>query len=277
MIKLTRTTDVALIPASLSGANRIKKNKELLLQQIEILKGTITKPAFNSDYWKAAKSAVKADSFNKCAYCESPTAVVAHGDIEHYRPKSIYWWLAYTYYNYCFACQICNQIYKGDNFPASGPKWKAPAVEVNTTITDEMCARLGPDPLTATAGLSLITYRANHKKEKTGLPDPYFEDAEKYFAWKADDTVREVFIIAISNSAISKYRVESAKQYFGLDRKELRVERYRVYSILKQLKKLLKSTGLSQADKADLQIAINTMIASDAPYAGMCRWFNKTL
>ena len=277
MIKLTRTTDVALIPASLAGAARIKKNKELVEQQLQIMDGTLTKAEFKSTYWKAAKPATKADAFNKCAYCESPTAVVAHGDIEHFRPKSIYWWLAYTYHNYCFCCQICNQSYKGDNFPVSGTKWKEPTLIAGMAITDDFCGQIGPDPLTEAAGLSLAKYITLHTKEKAGLPDPYFEDAEKYFGWKADDTLREITIIARNNYATTKYRLQSVIDYFGLNRKELKVERYRVYRTFSKLKKLAKAAGLSAADKAELQQEIDIMMLNDAPYAAMCRWFDKKL
>jgi hypothetical protein len=46
---------------------------------------------FNSNVWKVAKPQLKLESGSKCAYCESPTDSVAHGDVEHYRPKSKYW------------------------------------------------------------------------------------------------------------------------------------------------------------------------------------------
>jgi hypothetical protein len=92
-------------------SGRVAKSLELIQGRAA---GTLE---FNSNVWKAAKPQLKLETGGKCAYCESPTDTVAHGDVEHYRPKSKYWWLAYCYENYLYACQICNQVYKGDEFP----------------------------------------------------------------------------------------------------------------------------------------------------------------
>ena len=48
--------------------------------------------------------------------------MVAYGDVEHFRPKSKYWWLAYCYENYLYSCQMCNQRYKKAEFPIFGPE-----------------------------------------------------------------------------------------------------------------------------------------------------------
>lgn len=42
-------------------------------------------------------------------------------DAEHYRPKSHYWWLAWTWENLLFACVDCNREYKRDQFPLVDP------------------------------------------------------------------------------------------------------------------------------------------------------------
>lgn len=49
----------------------------------------------------------------KCAYCEKK--IFEHGQVEHYRPKSIYYWLAYSWDNLLLCCSACN-VYKSDNF-----------------------------------------------------------------------------------------------------------------------------------------------------------------
>jgi hypothetical protein len=277
MIKLTRTVDMAIIPTSLSGVNRVKKNKELIEQQIKFLNGTIEKIVFKTNYWKAAKEATKADSFNKCAYCESPTAVVAHGDVEHFRPKSEYWWLAYTYFNYCFCCQICNQSFKSDNFPTYGTKWAAPAVNAGTVIDDVLGSMLSPDPITTSEGLAIAKYKALHTSEKSGLPDPYFENPESYFAWEADDILREVKIISKTNGAVNKRRFKAVEDYLGLNRKELRVERYGVYKAFRSFKKLHASPNLTPAERNEVLVQLNEMKAPSSPYAAMCRYFDGKL
>jgi len=53
----------------------------------------------------------------KCCYCEQIEMPV-HNDAEHFRPISIYPWLAWTWSNLYFACRACNQQGgKADKFP----------------------------------------------------------------------------------------------------------------------------------------------------------------
>ena len=56
------------------------------------------------------------DQHNKCAYCES-WIPKDYNDVEHYRPKSIYYWLGHDWHNLLYACPICNRSYKKDLFP----------------------------------------------------------------------------------------------------------------------------------------------------------------
>lgn len=44
---------------------------------------------------------------HKCAYCEA-SYLRRSADIEHYRPKSIYWWLAWSWDNLFQICGTCN-------------------------------------------------------------------------------------------------------------------------------------------------------------------------
>lgn len=54
----------------------------------------------------------------KCAYCESG---VEDRHVEHYRPKSSYYWLAYSWDNLLISCSTCNTK-KGKKFEISGFK-----------------------------------------------------------------------------------------------------------------------------------------------------------
>jgi len=47
----------------------------------------------------------------KCAYCESRIIAIYNGDIEHFRPKGRYYWLAADWENLLFACPFCNQTH----------------------------------------------------------------------------------------------------------------------------------------------------------------------
>jgi uncharacterized protein (TIGR02646 family) len=50
----------------------------------------------------------------KCAYCEQKL-LDAPKHVEHYRPKNIYYWLAYSWDNLLLSCGSCNSA-KSDNF-----------------------------------------------------------------------------------------------------------------------------------------------------------------
>jgi len=52
----------------------------------------------------------------KCAYCEQKIEL---SHVEHYRPKSIYYWLAFSWDNLILACPHCNE-YKSAHFELSG-------------------------------------------------------------------------------------------------------------------------------------------------------------
>lgn len=56
------------------------------------------------------------DQHHKCAYCECAINE-QYNDVEHYRPKSIYYWLGHEWSNLLYACNLCNRTYKKDNFP----------------------------------------------------------------------------------------------------------------------------------------------------------------
>ena len=56
------------------------------------------------------------DQHYKCAYCECHITK-EYNDVEHYRPKSKYYWLGHEWNNLLYACDICNRTYKKDFFP----------------------------------------------------------------------------------------------------------------------------------------------------------------
>ena len=79
---------------------------------------------------KTVKNALKKAQHSKMRFCESKVSHIAHGDVEHFRPKAGYrrrpngrlirpgyYWLAYEWSNLLFCCQICNQRFKGNQFP----------------------------------------------------------------------------------------------------------------------------------------------------------------
>lgn len=73
--------------------------------------------AWLADGYRRVKEHLHQMQHSKCCYCEQ-VQVPLHNDVEHYRPWSKYWWLAWTWENLLFACRACNQKGgKEDAFP----------------------------------------------------------------------------------------------------------------------------------------------------------------
>lgn len=223
--------------------------------------------------WKKTKDVLKEESFGKCAYCESDTEKVAHGDVEHFRPKSIYWWLALCVDNYNFSCQLCNQTYKSDEFPIKGTLLKAPTLPAALpadAALKKLIAKICPDPATATDDDLLKKWF----KEDSDLPNPYLEDPEKLFAWAVSETNKEVHLVAPAGAqARAKRAVNAAVQYLGLNRETLTRSRYVIYDEL-QFKLYVWQNG-NAAAKRKAEDQIERMCCADRQYAGMSRFFAK--
>ena len=116
------------------------------------------------------------------------------GDVEHYRPKSIYWWLAYVYDNYLASCQICNRSVKSNNFEFDGPRMPAPPIAATTTNAQiaELDPTVIPDPLVAS---QVVAFEAAHRAEKPLSINPYIDDPARYFAWEALPGSKEVWLV----------------------------------------------------------------------------------
>lgn len=67
------------------------------------------------DGYQVARKDLYYMQHNKCCYCEWCPGLKAR-DVEHFRPKAIYWWLAWSWPNLLFSCDICNST-KGNYFP----------------------------------------------------------------------------------------------------------------------------------------------------------------
>lgn len=276
MTKLERIRTAAAIPAAFRGAGRLAKSLELVEGRVA---GTLE---FKPTVWKAAKPQLKRESDGKCAYCESKTDTVAHGDVEHFRPKSKYWWLAYCYDNYVYACQICNQVHKGDEFPihASTGAWTGPTLPVSPTpaALATLAETLTPDALDLTAGHAFADFLVASGKEKAGLVDPYVTDPDPLFKWIADDVLKVVALAPASNAVAAQRAFAGAEESYGLNREELKRNRYKTYEELVLLKDSLAAfaaAGINPVLQQRIKDQITAMTKVDAPYAGMVRYFVK--
>jgi hypothetical protein len=274
MIRLERARSKEAIPGGLRG--RYLRDKNLTLLRLRQAKGKLLESDFNSNWWKPAKDRLKAETRGKCAYCEASTAVVAHGDVEHFRPKSRYWWLAYCLDNYLYSCQICNQIYKGDRFPISGAPLAGPEIPVDAdaAVLNALASGLTHDPLTGQSDGTLAAFCQAAAAEQAHLIDPYASDPEPLLVWTADPDLREVRVAVAPHIPNAAEATQSIESCCGLNREELRRLRWKVYEVLVRVKAILESTE-DPAILAPAREIIALRMASDAEYAGMARYFSR--
>jgi transposase len=132
MIRIIRDRTTAAIPAGFRPPGNVKKELTLLVARQDHLKRLQADPAtghgYNTKWWNDAKPQLIIESARKCAYCEAKTTAVTYGDVEHFRPKAEWWWLTCCWDNYLFSCQICNQLFKSENFPKRGKTSPAPVM-----------------------------------------------------------------------------------------------------------------------------------------------------
>lgn len=80
----------------------------------------IDAPKYNSRYkYDDIKEALKKLYNKKCAFCERSSDDL---HVEHFRPKTIYYWLTYSWDNLLLACPSCN-VNKGSRFDLSGLRY----------------------------------------------------------------------------------------------------------------------------------------------------------
>ena len=150
-------------------------------------------------YWNArdVRRSLWQSQNQKCCYCERSRDLTRESDIDHFRPKSRYWWLAYEWHNLLFTCRACNQEYKRDLFPLQDEARRA------GTPSEDLVAEGGM------------------------LLDPASEDPEPYFSWDwttcsdPDPAGKQlVFVCALTP------RAEVTRTVLGLNREDLAEERY---------------------------------------------------
>lgn len=106
MIKVDK--DLDNIPPSLNSDRTKQRRNELIAEG-----SFISSSVYNSRYKMAdIKERLQAIYHGKCAFCERKNE---RWDVEHFRPKSIYYWLTYSWDNLLLACPTCNG-YKKDHF-----------------------------------------------------------------------------------------------------------------------------------------------------------------
>ncbi|MEM6484176.1 MAG: hypothetical protein AAF662_04240 [Pseudomonadota bacterium] len=276
MIPLERNRTEDDIHANFLETNRVEFETELMNNQRSIAKGDLDKHSFKGGRWTKAKPQLVLDTHGKCAYCETPTTVVAYGAVEHYRPKSKYWWIAYCYDNYLMSCTLCNSKYKVAKFSIKSSKLKCP-VRIRANTSDSYIGRyagkLGPDPLDKNGAVN--DFKQEHLEERPYLPNPYVDDPDDFYAWELDDTLRQVKLIAAEGIEDAEQVVKAAEEDLGLNRPELLDLRYQTLTAYRIYLKVTQSPGIDARLLADTQAELAKMTEPGAAYAGMVRYFSR--
>jgi len=273
MIRLTRQRSVAAIPPKYRGNTRVTKLLELVKSH------RAGSREIDGQYWKQAKAQLRREAGGKCAYCEADTAVVAHGDVEHFRPKDVYWWLAYCYDNYLFSCQICNQSFKGANFPVAGPAMAEPQLALNLTDSQlrDLVRALTPDPLSDADGQPMAQFLAALTAEAGDLPNPYGEeDPEPLFKWVADDVLMEVVIAPRDASPRARRAFDAVDRFLGLNREELRRLRWDAFASLRVFRRFIEldvHDAAVDAVREETKQLVLRRLEPTSEFAGMVRYF----
>lgn len=274
MIELSRTRTAPPIPNAFHGAGHRANALILVTNQRAILRGDLKKHEFDTRKWKPAKKLLLADTVEKCAYCESPVTTTGFGDVEHYRPKSVYWWLAYALENYLASCAICNQSFKKDKFPrlSGGKKLKSPKVSSasDDAKLQQLAADAAPDPLTAAA---VDAFRLAHLAERPALLNPYLQNPEDVFAWEEDDIAKEVRLVPRAGVPDAEEKVKAAETVYGLNRSQLLRDRYFFYKPYSIIRQAAKQPGVPAGLREQAKGQIRFMQQPEHPYAAMLRFF----
>jgi len=272
MISLKRVRTATGIPAGFCD----KKREALELRLLKAKRDGQLSPLFKAAPWKSAKKQLRVESFIKCAYCES-VAEAQHGDVEHFRPKSLWWWLSMCYDNYLLSCQICNQVYKGDKFPmgAGGKTQSEPVVNPGDTeaALKTLFGTFAPDPISTTTGRTLQSYLDDCVKEKPLLIHPCQENPEDYFVYEAVPPAGPIkgSVMVRPRKPTHKPRIEACEECFGINREELCEQRYSRYEILETTWRAWDQAA--SAGKADIVKILALMLHPEQPFVGMSRYF----
>lgn len=208
--------------------NCANKNEQNLLETKKI----------NSDCYKQSKKELEKQFHGKCAYCE--TKYTEYTQIEHYRPKSIYYWLAYEWSNLLPSCTKCNTK-KGNKFPLinKSKKVKIPPLQGNKKINRNQC-KADSFPLI---------------DENPYLLHAKIDNSKEYFSFEIDKNYKGIEIIGLDEEGKSDLQ----KEYSGkadatiricdLNRAELKKDRYQkvIREIVKSFELVLKILIITEA------------------------------
>jgi uncharacterized protein (TIGR02646 family) len=239
MIKLTK--DLTSIPISLLPAfedlftDRVNRNvvpipfpaRKTHTRRMELINtGAYNDTtSYNSRYKRTdIKIALNNVYKGKCAFCEQAEELT---HVEHYRPKQIYYWLAYSWDNLLISCPTCN-THKSTNFDCDG-------TQETTFDSSEANLRI--------INSSSATYDL---KEIPKMVNPEITDPLGKIHFEKNGLIR-------SDNPRFEYTIEKCK----IDRKSLNDSRR---SLLDRFKEHIRDAFITNTSENDQKVAITTNI-----------------
>ena len=216
--------DLVDIPKSLAVNSKCTTHK----RRIEVItKGAyIDEPNYNSRY-KTSDIKTKLNSlyYHKCAYCEDHTVQT---QVDHYRPKKDYYWLAYSWDNLICSCPTCNQ-FKSISFGINGEKATPPK------STDDL------------SDINIWSSQKYDRQEKPKLLNPERDDLNNVFLFDLEGHIKG------NSNPRADYTIETCH----LDRKELVDERRK---IVNDFREAIKAELLNASTIEKQSCAIEVLI-----------------
>lgn len=176
-----------LAPQDLAAARQAladARTRRFTVAQAHVAAGTLVIKDHLVDY-DTVKPALHEAQHRKCCWCEKSVDEAEYNDVEHYRPKSVYWWLAWEWTNLMFACPNCNRSAKNDAFPLApgSPVLQAPPA----APVAEAPLLLDPADLSATDDpLDLIHFRRSKGQWTPFAPQQNLRGSETIRVLKLD-------------------------------------------------------------------------------------------
>lgn len=235
MIKIEK--DLTAIPDSLqlpldeffpSGVPRSSKTTDK--RRLELIAAGEYKDEniYNSRYKQSDTQIALKDIYNnKCAFCEQK---VEQSHVEHYRPKSKYCWLTYSWDNLLIACSTCNG-HKGNEFEILGTK----AIFTNNP-----------------ANLKAIHVSSNtyDRGEQPKMVNPEVTDPAGKIQFQRSGLVE-------SNDVRFAYTIETCK----VDRKFLNDERRKIINVFKRdVKSAIADNDSTEDQEAEIGVLVRKFI-----------------
>ncbi len=177
---------------------------------------------------KDVREQLMKDQHRKCAYCEK-FIETSYNDVDHYHPKTKYYWLGHSWDNLLYSCPICNRSNKNDKFPLEDENTRC-----NTT-------------------------HDNIEQEKTLLINPYIDDPLKHIKFN------EHIIVGIDNKGKT---TEKELKLNRPELRFARKQQYERYEIMIKTKKIAETIYYQELmDLCNQSIA--EMKSMDSPFSGM--------